>query len=135
MSFPCLLLVSCLLVDVEADRQARADLKWAKSVAADFLEAVTTGQTATAWGLLSPELARSVSKQDGYHFNGVGAYRDARITSEAVSPSGNEMVFEGILIGRNETIGDATFRLRVARDGKDGLWRVRFLSLKERPNK
>jgi hypothetical protein len=132
--FPCLLIaLSIPSVDIP-DAKTKAEVKWARSAATDFLEAVTTGQEETAWGLLAPELARSVrAKNTDYHLNSAGCYRDPRITSEEVSPNGNEVVFVGVL---RDGSASATFRLRVVRDGKDCIWRVRFLSIKDNvPNR
>jgi hypothetical protein len=110
-------------------------MMWARGVAVDFLEAITTDQYQAAWGLLSPEFAQGIKAKESYE---KGQYRfdaafycEPKILSEEVSPNGNEVLFAGRLKTTVPSRPDGVFRLRVSRGSGTSNWSVRYLSIQE----
>ena len=117
--------------------EGKADLKWARGVAMDFLEA-ESNRSGSSCGLLSPELFRAVrdaaiQNKSSYLSTGfTNVDFKATITSEEVSPNGHEVIFAGILKDNGTDFPDVDFRLRVVRESAQGKWMIRFIKATER---
>jgi hypothetical protein len=132
------------------EEEKRADeLKWAKGITLDFF-AVAGRSRADAEGLLSPELSKAVSERGFWTFLDElfkHNWNEPKITTEEMAPNGNEVILKGTLkrteydIERNEdnTVRsrrektlEADFTLRIVRESADGVWRIRYVRIKER---
>jgi hypothetical protein len=113
------------------DTKSKAELKWARKVATDFLEAVNNGEAA-AVGFLSPELSKGMKAEEVFQLFWAS---DAKILSEHVAPNGCEVIFAGVLPGftyeGTKSLPDKDFPLRVAKEN-GGRWNVRFIRVTER---
>jgi len=132
------------------DEGKRAEeLKWARGIAMDFF-AVAGRSRAEAEGLLSPEFFKAVSEQRDWTFFGEldkHDWNDPKITTEEMAPNGNEVILKGTLkrteyvIERNEDNTErsrrektleADFTVRIVRESPDGVWRIRYVRIRER---
>jgi hypothetical protein len=111
---------------------SKADLKWAKDGAIDFLTAVKNHKYHQAGLLLSAKMTQTVGLRPD-----IGAsIRDEysipwqlsswSFTSEEMAPDKNEASFRGKLISGEK--GEAEFVIRLAKEKDNGMWRVNFLS-------
>jgi hypothetical protein len=105
-----------------------AELKWARGVATDCIEALTTQEIHNFIGLLSPEFARIVTHGDfGIDYPHWWSFKSGAIRSERVAPDRSEVVFAGILKNGSYQ-GDFVFR--VARES-GGRWSIRYLKIEK----
>jgi hypothetical protein len=132
-----------------ADEKGNAELKWTRVIALDFF-AVAGGSRAEAEGLLSPEFFKALSEprfRDFFDELNKHDWNDPKITTEEMALNGNEVILKGTLkrtdydIERNEdnTVRsrrektlEADFTLRIVRESADGVWRIRYVRIKER---
>lgn len=119
------------------------DLKWARSVAEDFLDAVKNSQRKGAYGLLSPDFRDRLTDREKQHgefypwVNGVASEGEDvtswHITAEEAAPGGGEARFKGEVVSR--AVADSTlttirpFTLIVTKGKDSGLWRVSLISV------
>jgi hypothetical protein len=132
----CLLvLVSCLPApagkksDKKDDKKA-VELKWAKEVAADFLNAGARREYASAEALLTAEFKKclkdgNTSAGDRLSGTGLWSAKSWAVEKEEIAPDQNEALFRGKLKGDS---GEAEFSVRVVKEGDGGKWRVSFFS-------
>jgi hypothetical protein len=114
--------------DLEAGDEAKkkAELKWAKEVTADFLDAGLTGNYASAEALLTADFKKALKEGKesvASLFNGPRGAKSWAIGSEEIAPDKDEASFRGAFKGEK---GEATFSLRVAKEKESGKWRVSF---------
>jgi hypothetical protein len=139
-------IVACLLPfavcatalgDDKPDKKTE-ELKWAKGIADDFLNAGTRHDADQAVLLLSAEFVKSIAQQrttpDSYlhtRFSDVTGAKSS-ITSEEMAPDKDEGSFRGTFTAEN---GEASFSIRVAKEKESGKWRVSYFVIGDRKKK
>jgi hypothetical protein len=105
------------------------ELKWAKGIAEDFLDAMRASNCERAKLLMNKELTAAVNADINW-FNqsgntGVGGDGPTTILEEFMAPDKEEAVFRGRQEGVSGTSKlQAKFTVRVAKDKESGKWRV-----------
>jgi hypothetical protein len=103
------------------------DLKWAKQVAADFLDSLYGAEgNKIAMGLLSPEMAKTFQDPDQL-WRAYGGYSAWIILDQDLAPNGSEAMFLGNLKGWD---CQGVFVVRVAKE-PSGRWSIRYLRIHE----
>ena len=137
----CVLLLLCPAA-WEAEPVAKkkgGELKWAKGVAEDFLQAMHKGDEAQARLLMAKDFARASEKDPNWDnlFSNAG-FRGGTfsISQETLSPEGDEAVFRGELrgevnVGGQKLLPRSRFALRVVREKEAPRWRVSYFSFTE----
>ena len=116
-----------------------AELKWAKGVATDFLEATFDWRIEQAEALIDASLKKSFQKGGENSLREwlnnticIRMYHDAVIESEELAPDQDEASFKGKLkAGEGAQARSISFSLRVAKDAETGKWRVSFIHIKD----
>ena len=116
-----------------------AELKWAKGVATDFLEATFDWRIEQAEALIDASLKKSFQKGGENSLREwlnnticIRKYHDAVIESEELAPDQDEASFKGKLkAGEGAQARSISFSLRVAKDAETGKWRVSFIHIKD----
>lgn len=116
-----------------------AELKWAKGVATDFLEATFDWRIEQAEALIDAGLKKSFQKGGENSLREwlnnticIRMYHDAVIESESLAPDQDEASFKGKLkAGEGTQARSISFSLRVAKDAETGKWRVSFIHIKD----
>jgi hypothetical protein len=138
---PLVLLLPCLIQPAGAIEESKkeAELKWAKGVAADFLEAAFNGKLEQAESLIDSSLktafAREGEKRLREWLNNSIAIREFHtpvFQSEEIAPDKDEASFKGTFKGKEQTF---QYSLRVVKDREKGKWRVSYFQFKEREKK
>jgi hypothetical protein len=127
----CWLLV-CTAVGVgETDPRKEAELKWAKEVATDFLNAGVQSHYQNAETLLTADYRKALKEG---HVSLAVQFRDLILDGKAefwsinvaeMAPDKDEALFRGATRGKK---GGATFALRVVKEKEGGKWRVAFFA-------
>jgi hypothetical protein len=111
----------------------KAELKWARGVADDFLAALGTGESKAATALLTADYAKAIAGKGSaadYLARWFNPAEKSTITGEDISPDDDEVQLKGTLESSN---GDGTvtwrsaFVLRVVKEKDSGRWRVGFV--------
>ena len=127
--------------DAKADDKSAArkvaELKWAKGVATDFLEATFDWRIEQADALIDASLKKSFQKGGENSLREwlnnticIRMYHDAVIESEELAPDQDEAAFKGKLkAGEGAQARSISFSLRVAKEAESGKWRVSFIHI------
>lgn len=116
----------------DADTRKATELKWAKGVAADFIEAIQRINVTEAAALTTASYHKAIidddrEKSDRTFFGQIyfSPFKDGpvAIVSEDIAPESDEAVFAGTL-KKGEEVAD--FKLRVIKEKESGKWRVSF---------
>jgi hypothetical protein len=127
----CSLLLAIYATALGDDKQEKKteELKWAKGIVSDFLNAGARQADDQAVLLLSSEFIKSIKEQkttpESYvhsRFFNVTAAK-ASITSQEMAPDQDEAVFHGAFATDD---GEADFTIRVVKEKDSGKWRVNF---------
>jgi hypothetical protein len=127
----CSLLLAICAIALGDDKPERKteELKWAKGIVSDFLNAGARQADDQAVLLLSGDFIKSIKEQrttpESYvhtRFFDVTAAK-ALITSEEMAPDQDEAVFRGTFSADD---GQADFTIRVVKDKESGQWRVNY---------
>jgi hypothetical protein len=120
----------------------KAELAWAKEVAADFLNAGVQGNYASAEALATAEFKKILNDTGPSSVTyllsvvaGGGQAESWSITTEEIAPDNDEAAFRGAFKGKK---GEATFSVRVVKEKESGKWRVGYFAserFKEREEK
>jgi hypothetical protein len=120
---------------VEAETKKAAELKWAKGVMSDFLDAAFGGRLAHAEALLDVTLKKTMAKESETRLRdwlnnsiAIQEFRDPKITSESIAPDQDEAAFKGTFQGKDRHF---TFSLRVLKEKESGEWRVSYFHFVE----
>jgi hypothetical protein len=121
----------------EDKHPASPELKWAKSIATDFLDLVAEGDRSQAAGLLSPELHQAIGGNRDFFAELVDLWSDSHgrqrvFKSEELAPDKSEAVFTGTF-SKDGNI-TANFTVRVAKEGGGGKWSVRMFKWRQVDN-
>jgi hypothetical protein len=137
----CVLLLLCSAAwgTEPAAKKKGGDLKWAKGVAEDFLQAMHKGDEDQARLLMTKDFARASEKDTNWYniFQQAGFRAGtSSISQETLSPEGDEAVFRGELRGEVNVGGQkeqrrSRFALRVVREKEAPRWRVSYFSFTE----
>jgi hypothetical protein len=116
----------------EDDTKKAAELKWAKEVATDFLNAGMQTNYASAEALVAPDFKKVLSDgQTSVTYllsraaSGGGGQESWTIASEEIAPDKDEAFFRGTFKAKKS---EAEFSLRVAKEKEGGKWRVCFFT-------
>src|SRR5262249_36483218 len=105
--FACIALVAVCPTASRADDDAKkkAELKWARGVADDFLAAMKRGETESAVGLLTAEYAKLIAGKgsaaaglDRLLGTTAFTFEKATVTDESISPDRDEVQLKGELV-------------------------------------
>lgn len=112
-----------------------AELRWAKGVAEDFLNAAFWGELEQAESLLDATFKKAFATQGEKRLrewlnNSIGTqgFRSPVVSSEEISPDQDEASFKGTFKGISSPY---QFSLRVVKDKESGKWRVNYLQFNE----
>ena len=136
--FACIALVAVCPTASRADDDAKkkAELKWARGVADDFLAAMKRGETESAVGLLTAEYAKSIAGKgsaaaglDRLLGTTAFTFEKATVTDESISPDRDEVQLKGELVraSNDTTESVSAFVLRVVKEKETGRWRIGFV--------
>ena len=111
-------------------------VNWAKRIVVDFLQTTTTEYPIMALGLVSPELARVMPREESRERNIIKVlhwgYDKHEIVGTEIAPDASEIVFSIIVRAKADyACRDADMTIRVAKEA-GGRWSIRFVSMKER---
>jgi hypothetical protein len=116
----------------EDDAKKDAELKWAKEVAADFLNAGMHRDYSSAEALVTTDFKKalkegntSVTDRLSLVANGAESWV---VTCEEMAPDKDEVLVRGTFKGKK---GEAVFSIRVAKEKESGKWRVCFFTAGE----
>lgn len=119
----------------DGDVKKKAELKWARSVADDFLKALKKKDDASVEALLTAAYAKLLNERDfrktkpGQELTeGMPGFDKATITVEEISPDRDDAAFKGQL---SSSRGSRVFTIRVVKDKESAHWRVGLLLLDE----
>jgi hypothetical protein len=119
----------------DEDVKKKAEFKWARGVADEFLKAVNKRDGANVEALLVPEYAKLLKDRTFGNpepadavYDRIGSIDKWTITGEDISPDQDEAVFKGVVESKR---GTRAFTLRVAKVKDAGRWRVCLLSVEE----
>lgn len=134
------LFASCLATVALADdsgTQKAAELKWARGIAEDFLDATLSREPDQAEVLLGSDLKKIISPEQ--HSNEIRnwladevynqGYRSKSLQIEEIAPDKDESQFKGILKGEKV---EADFVLRLVKEKDSGKWRVNYFHIAKR---
>jgi hypothetical protein len=136
----CSLLLAACATALGDDKpnKKKEELKWAKGIVIDFLNAGARQNDDQAAVLLSTDFLKLISQQktspESYvhsRFFDVKAAK-ASITSEEMAPDQDEAVFRGTFAADD---GEAGFTIRVVKEKESGKWRVNFFIVSDRKKK
>jgi hypothetical protein len=123
----------------DVNRKKAAELRWAKGVARDFLEAAFTGQLEQAESLIDTSLKKSFAKEGEKRLRewlnnsiGIRGFRAPVFRSEKIAPDRDEASFRGTFRDKEKSFA---FSLRVVKDKESGKWRVSYFRFSERNEK
>jgi hypothetical protein len=110
----------------------KAELAWAKEVAADFLSAGLSGNYASAEALATPEFKKTLQESGPTSVTSLlssaaagGGAESWSISTEEIAPDKDEAMFRGTFRGKK---GEAAFSVRVIKEKDGGKWRVGFFA-------
>lgn len=130
--FPCVFVLIVFQPTARAaeNEKKAAELKWAKGVAHDFLEAAFKGNTEMAESLLDSTLKKTLAKEGEKRVSewlnnriGIQGFHSPVLASEEIAPDQDEAGFKGTFASKS---GPYQFSLRVVKDKESGKWRVSF---------
>ena len=132
----CIGLAACAgPLHADDDAKKKAELKWARGVADDFLGAAKRGDKAGVEALLAGEYAKLLTERDVFKSppaevmaEKTGGFEKATISAEDISPDQDEAVFKGVLESKS---GTRAFTLRVVKGKDAGRWRVGFVAVED----
>jgi hypothetical protein len=139
----CVALVAVCIVPARADDDAKkAELKWARGVADDFLSAMKKGDSKSAAALLTAEYSKALAGNkekksvaeslervfgvSGFFFEG------AAVTEEFIAPDKDEVQFKGSLVWASGKDLDTVTALTLRVVKEAGRWRVGFVLVGDR---
>jgi hypothetical protein len=122
----------------DEDRKAD-DLKWARGVAADFLDAAFQGHLEQAEALVDPSLGQAFARQGDGRLRewlnnsiAIQGFRAPDLGAGEMSPDADEAVFRGSF---RRDKAEFRFTLRVAKGKETGKWRVSHFRFGEKDDK
>jgi len=137
-----LLLLSLLIQPARAadvSEKKAAELKWAKGVAVDFLDAAFNGHLEQAESLIDSSLKASFAREGEKRLRewlnnsiAIRGFRAPVFQSETIAPDQDEASFQGTFQGNEKSF---SFSLRVVKDKESGKWRVSYFRFSERNEK
>ena len=123
----------------EASEKKAAELKWAKGVASDFLDAAFKGNLEQAESLIDSSLKKTFGKEGEQRLRewlnnsiAIRGFRAPVFQSEEIAPDQDEASFKGTCQGKEQAF---QFSLRVVKDKEGSKWRVSFFQIWERDEK
>ncbi|HJZ93959.1 MAG TPA: hypothetical protein VKE40_24000 [Gemmataceae bacterium] len=139
----CVALVAVCVVPSRADDDAKkAELKWARGVAGDFLSAMKKGDSKSAAALLTAEYSKSLagnrekpsvaeSLERVFGVSGI-YFQSAAVSEEFIAPDKDEVQFKGSLVWASGTDSDTVTALTLRVVKETGRWRVGFVLVGDR---
>jgi|GEM_PF-7001086 len=113
-----------------------AELKWAKGVATDFLNAAFNGKIEQAESLIDSSLKMAFAKEGEKRVRewlnntiAIQGFHDPAFESEEIAPDRDEASFKGHFKGNEKRF---QFSLRIVKDKESGKWRVSYFQFKEK---
>jgi hypothetical protein len=124
----------------EGGEKKAAELKWAKGVATDFLDAAFHSNIEQAESLIDSSLKKTLAKEGETRLRewlnnsiGIQGFHDPVFGSEEIAPDMDEASFKGTFQGKGKKV--YAFSLRVIKDKEGGKWRVSYFHFKGREEK
>jgi len=130
---------SQLACAADVSKKKAAELKWAKGVATDFIDAAFNSNLEQAESLIDSSLKKALAKEGKNRLRewlnnsiAIQGFRDPVFESEEIAPDQDEASFKGNFKAKEKRF---QFSLRVIKDKESGKWRVSYFRFSEHNQK
>jgi len=123
----------------DVSEKKASELKWAKGVATDFLDAAFNSKLEQAESLIDSSLKKAFAREGESRLRewlnnsiAIQGFRDPVFESEEIAPDQDEASFKGNFKAKEKRF---QFSLRVIKDKESGKWRVGYFQFREKEQK